>query len=49
MKKLEVQNGKEILQQVYKAAQEFGVEAYAVGGGGTRFVIHLPKAGRQRS
>jgi PAS domain S-box-containing protein len=25
------------------------MEAYAVGGGGTRFVIHLPKAGRQRS
>lgn len=29
---LKVQNGKEILQQVFKAAQEFGVEVYAVGG-----------------
>jgi putative nucleotidyltransferase with HDIG domain len=32
MIKLEVKSGKKILQQVYQAAQEFGVEAYAVGG-----------------
>jgi putative nucleotidyltransferase with HDIG domain len=32
MIKLEVKSGKNILQQVYEAAQEFRVETYAVGG-----------------